>query len=182
MVSGGVQLLQLRAKSREIGKILPLARELAKLCRDHQVPFILNDHPELVLECGANGAHVGQDDMSVAEARQLVGEHAIIGKSTHSTGAGRRRRAGKARLHRFRPALLLPRPNPTICPLVWTRSAQSKTSFLFPFSALVGSSGRIFHWSSRQARAGWSLFPEFCRRRIRADTVGIAGVFWPPLD
>ncbi len=47
-------------------------------------PFILNDHPELVLESEADGAHVGQDDTSVAEARKLAGEHAIIGKSTHS--------------------------------------------------------------------------------------------------
>ena len=84
MLEGGVQLLQLRAKSRSPQEIRSLARDLAPLCRAHQVPFILNDHPELVPETGADGAHVGQDDVSVAEARALAGEHAIIGKSTHS--------------------------------------------------------------------------------------------------
>jgi thiamine-phosphate pyrophosphorylase len=84
MLAGGVQLLQLRAKNHEPRQLLPLACELAKLCSKYQVPFILNDYPELVPESEANGAHVGQDDMSVADARKLAGEHAIIGKSTHS--------------------------------------------------------------------------------------------------
>jgi len=84
MLAGGIQLLQLRAKSRKPRTILHLAGDLAKLCQEHQVPFILNDRPELVPECDADGAHVGQDDVSVAEARKLAGERAIIGKSTHS--------------------------------------------------------------------------------------------------
>lgn len=84
MLSGGVQLLQLRAKNRKSGEILSLARELAKLCSEHQVPLVLNDYPELVPESGAQGAHLGQGDMSVDDARNLAGEHAIIGKSTHS--------------------------------------------------------------------------------------------------
>jgi thiamine-phosphate pyrophosphorylase len=84
MLAGGVQLLQLRAKRRESREILPLARELAGLCREHHLPLIINDHPELVQESGAAGAHVGQDDLSVADARKLAGDRAIIGKSTHS--------------------------------------------------------------------------------------------------
>jgi len=84
MLEGGVQLLQLRAKGRSPQEMRSLARDLAPLCRAHQVPLILNDHPELVPETGADGAHVGQDDVSVAEARALAGERAIIGKSTHS--------------------------------------------------------------------------------------------------
>jgi thiamine-phosphate pyrophosphorylase len=84
MLEGGVQLLQLRAKGRSPQEIRPIARDLSPLCRAHQVPFILNDHPELVRETGADGAHVGQDDVSVAEARARAGEDAIVGKSTHS--------------------------------------------------------------------------------------------------
>ncbi len=84
MLEGGVQLLQLRAKNRSAQDTLSLARDLTQLCCLHRVPFILNDHPELVTQAGADGAHVGQDDVSVAEARALAGEHAIIGKSTHS--------------------------------------------------------------------------------------------------
>ncbi len=84
MLEGGVQILQLRAKGKPIEQIAALARELTPLCRARGVPFILNDYPALVRETGADGAHVGQDDMSVAEARRLAGDEAIIGKSTHS--------------------------------------------------------------------------------------------------
>jgi thiamine-phosphate pyrophosphorylase len=84
IVSGGVQLLQLRAKDRKPDTLLSLASELSALCRARGISFILNDHPHLVRECRADGAHVGQDDLSVSEARKLAGEDAIIGKSTHS--------------------------------------------------------------------------------------------------
>lgn len=84
MLAGGVQVLQLRAKTAEREDILKLAKLVAPRCREKGVPFIINDHPELVRETGADGAHVGQDDMTVARARELAGAGAIIGKSTHS--------------------------------------------------------------------------------------------------
>lgn len=84
MLAGGVEILQLRAKGHPASGILALANALAPLCRTAGVPFILNDHPALVPECGADGVHVGQDDLSVAEARELAGPGAIVGKSTHS--------------------------------------------------------------------------------------------------
>jgi thiamine-phosphate pyrophosphorylase len=84
MLDGGVQILQLRAKGRTAGEILSVAQGLAVICRKFGVPLILNDHPELVGEAGADGVHVGQDDVSVAEARSLAGEGAIVGLSTHS--------------------------------------------------------------------------------------------------
>ena len=61
-----------------------MALELAPICRKAGIAFILNDHPDLVPETGADGAHVGQIDLSVAEARRLAGPEALIGKSTHS--------------------------------------------------------------------------------------------------
>ena len=84
ILAGGVQILQLRAKNETPEAILPLAWELSALCRARGTPFIVNDHPALVPRCRAQGAHVGQDDLSVGEARKLAGEDAIIGKSTHS--------------------------------------------------------------------------------------------------
>ncbi len=89
MLEGGVQFLQLRAKGTAKSDIPAIARPLADLCRDHAVPFILNDHPDLVSQVGADGAHVGQDDMSVAEARSLAGPSKIIGLSTHSLAQAR---------------------------------------------------------------------------------------------
>ena len=61
------------------------ARGLAgHVCRELGVPFILNDRPDLAVEAEADGVHVGQDDVSPAIARRIVGEHAIIGLSTHA--------------------------------------------------------------------------------------------------
>ena len=84
LIAGGVDILQLRAKKEGREEIRTMALEIAPICRKAGIPFILNDYPDLVPETGANGAHVGQDDLSVAEARRLAGPEAIIGKSTHS--------------------------------------------------------------------------------------------------
>ena len=54
------------------------------MCADHGVPFILNDRPDLALECGADGVHVGQDDAPPALARRILGDAAIVGFSTHA--------------------------------------------------------------------------------------------------
>ncbi|MCE9543487.1 MAG: thiamine phosphate synthase, partial [Verrucomicrobia bacterium] len=84
LLRGGVDIIQLRAKNQAPEEVLEMALELAPICHAAGIPFILNDHPELVRESGADGAHVGQDDLSVAEARRLAGPGVIIGKSTHS--------------------------------------------------------------------------------------------------
>ena len=89
MLAGGVEILQLRAKKIPPADILPLAQVLAPLCRAAGVPFILNDHPELVGPAGADGVHVGQDDLSVAEARRLAGSGKLVGLSTHSPAQAR---------------------------------------------------------------------------------------------
>lgn len=84
MLEGGVGILQLRAKNHEPEQLLPLATALRALCQSANVPFIVNDFPLLAKTCGADGVHVGQDDLSVAETRALVGPGALVGKSTHS--------------------------------------------------------------------------------------------------
>jgi thiamine-phosphate pyrophosphorylase len=89
LLAGGVQILQLRAKDQTPETILPLACKLSALCRASGTPFIVNDHPHLVPGCHAQGAHVGQDDLSVAEARKFAGVDTIIGKSTHSLAQAR---------------------------------------------------------------------------------------------
>ena len=84
LIKGGADIIQLRAKRESREEFLEIALELSPICRHAGIPLILNDHPELVQEAGASGAHVGQQDHSVAEARKLAGPGAIIGKSTHS--------------------------------------------------------------------------------------------------
>lgn len=84
LIRGGIDIIQLRAKRESKEEILGMARNLAPLCGDAGIPFILNDHPDLVPLSGASGVHVGQDDYPVTEARRLAGPGAIVGKSTHS--------------------------------------------------------------------------------------------------
>ena len=91
LCAGGVDVVQLRAKGRDECDIEDMANRVAPIFREAGVPFIINDFPELVPSVGADGAHVGQDDFTVADARwragrALAGEVPlpIIGKSTHS--------------------------------------------------------------------------------------------------
>ena len=84
LLEGGVDLLQLRAKGAPKSLVAALAVEIHALTQPRGVPLILNDYPELLREVPAEGAHVGQDDMSVAEARAAAGRSVLIGKSTHS--------------------------------------------------------------------------------------------------
>jgi thiamine-phosphate pyrophosphorylase len=84
LVRGGVDLIQFRAKKTTIEEIAKLGEIMREVIPPDGPLFILNDHPELVSAMGADGIHVGQDDLSVAEARARAGENVIVGKSTHS--------------------------------------------------------------------------------------------------
>ena len=84
MLQGGVGILQLRAKEFDQKQILELARPLVSVCKNFGVPFIINDHPDVVRKAGADGLHVGQDDISIEKARELIGPGKIVGLSTHS--------------------------------------------------------------------------------------------------
>lgn len=84
MVAGGVDLLQIRAKNATDTTIIAMTRAALAPCRPAGVPVIVNDRPDLAVATGANGVHVGQDDLPVAEVRRIVGPDRIIGKSSHS--------------------------------------------------------------------------------------------------
>jgi thiamine-phosphate pyrophosphorylase len=85
VLHGGVDIVQLREKNLDDELRIKTAKIMVPICRDYGVPFIMNDSPELALEVGADGVHVGQDDVDVARCRELLGPDAIIGLSTHST-------------------------------------------------------------------------------------------------
>jgi thiamine-phosphate pyrophosphorylase len=82
-IRGGVDVVQLREKSLDARPLLARARLLKQVCADGGVPFVLNDRPDLALESGADGVHVGQDDAPAALARRILGPDAIVGLSTH---------------------------------------------------------------------------------------------------
>jgi thiamine-phosphate pyrophosphorylase len=83
-LEGGVDLFQLRDKDGDDETILAAAALARELCRAHGALFFVNDRPDLAVAAGADGVHVGQDDMPVAEARALVGPDLLVGLSTHS--------------------------------------------------------------------------------------------------
>lgn len=83
-LKGGITCLQLREKHLNRDLFLQEAVEICKLCKNYNVPFIVNDDVEIAIKSGADGVHVGQDDMSVGRVRRLVGENMIIGVSAHS--------------------------------------------------------------------------------------------------
>jgi thiamine-phosphate pyrophosphorylase len=81
---GGVDIVQLRIKAAPDDRLVPAARRYSELCAAHGALFILNDRPDLVAPAGADGVHVGQDDMAVASARSIVGPDRLVGLSTHT--------------------------------------------------------------------------------------------------
>ena len=77
-------MVQLRAKGASDDEVLAAAARFRSLCDEHGALFWLNDRPDLALEAGADGVHVGQDDISVDEVRDQVGDRMLIGLSTHN--------------------------------------------------------------------------------------------------
>jgi thiamine-phosphate pyrophosphorylase len=84
VLAAGVDLVQLRMKDAPDASIVATGQRFARAAGEHGALFILNDRPDLVAASGADGVHVGQDDASVAEAREFVGPDRLVGLSTHS--------------------------------------------------------------------------------------------------
>lgn len=85
-IAGGVDVVQLRDKTLDARPLLRRAALVRDVCAGRGVPFLLNDRPDLALEAGADGVHVGQDDAPPALARRILGPEAIVGLSTHAPG------------------------------------------------------------------------------------------------
>jgi thiamine-phosphate pyrophosphorylase len=81
---GGVDIVQLRIKQGSDGAILAAARRFAVACERHGALFILNDRPDLVQAAAADGVHLGQGDVPVQRARELIGDDYLVGLSTHT--------------------------------------------------------------------------------------------------
>lgn len=78
-LEGGVTFLQLREKELDEEHFLEEARELQKLCREYQVPFVINDNVDIAVAINADGVHVGQSDMEAGDVRAKLGPDKIIG-------------------------------------------------------------------------------------------------------
>ncbi len=83
-LTGGVSIVQYRAKHVRPDERRDMALKLKELCQQHAATFIINDLPELARDVDADGVHLGQDDMPAVQARQLIGRNKLIGISSHS--------------------------------------------------------------------------------------------------
>lgn len=83
-LSAGCKWIQLRIKDESHTAILATAIEAVELCKIYNARLIVNDHPEIALKAGADGVHLGLDDMEVSEARAIVGDNLIIGGTANT--------------------------------------------------------------------------------------------------
>ncbi|MGB8658657.1 MAG: thiamine phosphate synthase [Candidatus Zixiibacteriota bacterium] len=83
-IDGGAEMIQYRDKDSNDDNFLHTASKLSGICREKGVPFIVNDRVEIALKMVADGVHVGQEDLSVEEAKRILGSERIIGKSAET--------------------------------------------------------------------------------------------------
>lgn len=84
MIEAGVKVIQYREKDKSARQMYEECQAVRKLTRSHGVTFIVNDRVDLAVAVGADGVHIGQDDLPPEKAREVVGDDMIIGLSTHS--------------------------------------------------------------------------------------------------
>lgn len=95
-LEAGITFLQLREKHLSEKEFLREAVEIKRLTDQYQIPFVINDNIEIAQKAGADGVHVGQDDMPVEEVRKILGEDKIIGVSAHNVEEAVRAEQGGA--------------------------------------------------------------------------------------
>ena len=95
-LKGGATCVQLREKELDGAAFLEEAKVLAALCRRYGVPLIINDNVEVALASGADGVHVGQDDLTMEQVRRLAGDRLIVGVSAHTVEQALAAQAGGA--------------------------------------------------------------------------------------
>lgn len=83
-LKGGCRWIQLRMKDACMDDIIHAAKEIQLLCQQYNARFIIDDHVELVKSVGADGVHLGKNDMSIAEARRILGDGYIIGATANT--------------------------------------------------------------------------------------------------
>ncbi len=89
-LKGGVDIVQLREYSLNDSELLAMSKEVRRLTAKHNALFIVNNRPDIAMISGADGVHLGQDDLPLFEARKILGKDKIIGVSTHGMDQARK--------------------------------------------------------------------------------------------
>lgn len=85
VIEAGVDVVQLRMKDAEAAEVIEIGDQFRGVCEAAGIPFVVNDRPDIARTLGADGIHLGQDDLPPDVAREIVGPDVVIGRSTHST-------------------------------------------------------------------------------------------------
>lgn len=136
-IRGGADIVQLRDKTASKRELLEKAKALRELTRRYGVPFIVNDHVDVALAVEADGIHLGQDDLPLAEARKLVGPDKIIGISTHRIEEARAAEAGGADYIGVGPVFAT-ETKPHATPVTTAYVRQVAAEIRIPFVAIGG--------------------------------------------
>lgn len=136
-IDGGADCLQFREKSLDSGELLARARELVEMARPRGVKIIINDRPDIAVLSGADGVHVGQQDLPATEARKIVGNDRIVGVSTHNLEQARQARLDGADYIGVGPVFVSPtKPRDFLPGLEYAR--QAAAAIPLPCIAIAG--------------------------------------------
>ncbi|MEC2070542.1 thiamine phosphate synthase [Alkalihalophilus marmarensis] len=137
-ILGGVDIIQLRDKKSKKIDVLKKAQALRELTKKHAVTFIVNDHIDVALAVNADGIHVGQDDLPLAEARKVMGPDKIIGISTHKIEEARAAEAGGADYIGVGPIFETKSKEDVVDPVTTQYIQQVANEITIPFVAIGG--------------------------------------------
>ncbi|MGH7904615.1 MAG: thiamine phosphate synthase [Candidatus Dormibacteraceae bacterium] len=171
---GGVDMLQLRHKTLDRGPLLALAVTLVRMTREAGALLIVNDHLDLALAAGADGVHLGDDDLSLAAARRVAGPGLLIGASASTPKAARRAVAAGADHLGAGPAFDTPikAARPAIGPVGVAAVAEATQVPVFAIGGIEpANAGRLvaagIHRASVIRALAEAADPEAAARRLR---------------
>ncbi len=166
-LKNGVTMLQLREKSISEDAFAAEALPVKKLCRQYNVPLIINDSVNVAVKIGADGVHVGMEDQPVADIRRQMGKDFIIGATAKTVKQPRQRSAPEQAIWVWAPFF---HPLPRKTPFELQKSNCRKLPPPCPSPALQSAALRqIISWNCREAASqAWRLSPPSLLRKISA--------------
>ncbi|TKD70112.1 thiamine phosphate synthase [Pseudalkalibacillus hwajinpoensis] len=137
-IQGGADLIQLRDKTNSKRIVLDKAMRLRELTRKYNIPFIVNDHIDIAIAVDADGIHLGQDDMPLNLAREIVGKDKIIGLSTHRIEEAREAERGGADYIGAGPIFSTKSKSDVVDPVTTSYLKEVVSEISIPFVAIGG--------------------------------------------
>jgi thiamine-phosphate pyrophosphorylase len=137
VIAGGATCLQVRLKDEETRSILRFTRSVLEVAKEADVPVIVNDRADIALAAGAQGVHVGEGDMPVADVRRLVGNHFIVGATARDVASARAAEAAGADYLGVGPMFSTP-VKPELVPVGPERIAEVRQEISLPMVAIGG--------------------------------------------